>query len=100
MEILIQPNLDLVREDLGYDEYEEVNEEALLFQKGFDGYSTEIEDGETFEIPEDYSGGIIDDGLTYYIRREGFDGVWEKEELYGELEAGRYKLEGDTIIEM
>jgi len=100
MEILIQPNLDLVREDLGYDEYEDVDEEALLFQQGFEGYPMEVEDGETFEIPEGYVGSLIDDDLTYYVKREIFDGTWEKEEFYGELEAGCYKLESDTIIEV
>ena len=100
MEILIQPNFNLVREDFGYDEYEDVDEEALLYQQGFDGYSTEVEDGDTFEIPEGYIGDIIDDNLTYYVKRKICNGFLESEEFYGELEEGRYKLEGDTIIEM
>ena len=100
MEILIQPTVDNLREDLGYDEYEDVDEEALLFQQGYEGDLITVDDGETFEIPEGYIGSIIDDGLTYYVKREIFDGTWEKEELYGELEEGRYKLEGDIIIEM
>lgn len=34
MEILIQPTIDNLREDLGYNDYEDVDEDALLFQQG------------------------------------------------------------------
>lgn len=44
MKILIQPTIDNLREDLGYDDYEDVDEESLLFQQGFDGYPM-VEDG-------------------------------------------------------
>ena len=30
---------------LGYDDYEDVDEESLLFQQGFDGYPMKVEDG-------------------------------------------------------
>lgn len=100
MKILIQPTIDNLREDLGYDDYEDVDEESLLFQQGFDGYPIKVEDGDTFEIPEGYIGGIIDDNSTYYVKRKICDGIWEREKFYGELEEGRYKLEGETIIEM
>ena len=69
MKILIQPTIDNLREDLGYDDYEDVDEDALLFQQGFDGYPMKVEDGDTFEIPEGYIGGIIDDNSTYYVKR-------------------------------
>ena len=97
MEILIQPTIDNLREDLGYDDYEDVDEEALLFQQGYDGFPIDVEDGEDFEIPEGYIGSIIDDGNTYYIETEIMPGLIEKEEFFGELEAGLYKL-NDGII--
>ena len=89
MKILIQPTIDNLREDLGYYDYEDVDEESLLFQQGFDGTPMDVEDGEKFEIPEGYIGGIIDDNSTYYVKRKICDGIWEREKFYGELEEGR-----------
>lgn len=97
MEILIQPTIDNLREDLGYDEYDDVEEEALLFQQGYDGDLITVDDGETFEIPEGYIGNIIEDGNTYYIETEIMPGLIEKEEFCGDLEAGLYKLNDDII---
>ena len=99
MKILIQPTIDNLREDLGYDDYEDVDEESLLFQQGFDGTPMDVEDGEKFEIPEGYIGSIIDDDEVYYLKTEIADGVWDKEELYGDLEAGSYML-NDGIISL
>lgn len=97
MEILIQPTIDNLREDLGYDENEDYNVDALLFQQGFDGYPIEVEDGVKFEIPEGYIGSIIDDGHVYYLRNEISEGVWENEEFYSYLESGLYILNDDVI---
>ena len=97
MEILIQPTVDNLREDLGYDDYEDVDEEALLFQQGFDGTPIEVEDGEKFEIPEGYIGSIIDDDKVYYLKTEIEEGVWDTEEFYGDLEAGSYILNDGVI---
>ena len=99
MKILIQPTIDNLREDLGYDDYEDVDEESLLFQQGFDGTPMDVEDGEKFEIPEGYIGSIIDDDEVYYLKTEIADGVWDKEELYGDLKAGSYML-NDGIISL
>lgn len=96
MEILIQPTFNNLREDLGYDDYEDVDEEALLFQQGFDGTPIAVEDGEKFEIPKGYIGSIIDDKV-YYLKTEIDEGVWDKEELYGDLEAGSYILNDNVI---
>ena len=76
MEILIQPAIDYLRENLGYDENEDYDVDALLFQQGFDGYPIEVADGVKFEIPEGYIGSIIDDGHVYYLRNEISEGVW------------------------
>lgn len=97
MKILIQPTIDNLREDLGYDDYEDVDEESLLFQQGFDGTPMDVEDGEKFEIPEGYIGSIIEDDEVYYLKTEIADGVWDKEELYGDLEAGSYMLNDGVI---
>lgn len=97
MEILIQPTFNNLREDLGYDDYEDVDEEALLFQQGFDGTPIAVEDGEKFEIPKGYIGSIIDDEEVYYLKTEIEEGVWDSEELYGDLEAGSYILNDNVI---
>ena len=97
MEILIQPTIDNLREDLGYNDYEDVDEDALLFQQGYNGDLIIVDDGESFEIPEGYIGNIIEDATTYYIEIEIMPGLIDKEEFIGELEAGLYKL-NDGII--
>ena len=97
MEILIQPAIDYLRENLGYDENEDYDVDALLFQQGFDGYPIEVADGVKFEIPEGYIGSIIDDGHVYYLRNEISEGVWEDEEIFDDLEAGHYSLCGNII---
>ena len=97
MQIFVRPTLNYVRKDLGFEEWEDVDEFTLLFQQGFDGEVIDIEDGETFTIPEDYIGGIVDDGKSYYWEVEIREDVFEKEEIYEDLKAGRYRLKGDII---
>lgn len=97
MNILIKQTLETLREDLGYEEWEDINEDALLFRQGYDGYVIEVEDGDSFEIPEGTEGQIMDDN-TYYFNEEIFENMFEKVEIEGDLCAGHYKLEGDVII--
>lgn len=96
MEILVKQTIDSLREDLGYEEWEDVNTDALLFRQGYEGYVMEVEDGETFEIPEGYIGQIIDEG-TYYMNIEIFEGEFEKEIIETDLQPGSYKLEDYTV---
>lgn len=97
MEILVKQTIESLREDLGYEEWEDVNIDDLLLRQGYEGYVMEVEDGETFEIPEETVGQIIDEE-SYYMNIEIFEGEFEKEYVEGDLNAGRYKLEGDLII--
>ena len=46
MKLLTQPTIDNLREDLGYTEYDDVDEEALLFQQGYDGDLLTVDDCE------------------------------------------------------
>lgn len=98
MQVLIKQTISSLRKDLGYDEWDEVNEHALLFQQGFLGDVMEIEDGETFEIPEDAEGEILDDDATYYMNVEIFEDVFEKIKIEGDLKPGIYRLDGDLIL--
>ena len=76
MKLFIKPTFDNIREDLGYDEFEDVDEDAIMFQQGYDGDIMEVEDGESFE---------------------NFEGNWDKEEIYDDIDAGWYSLNGNTI---
>lgn len=96
MKLFIKPTLDNIREDLGYDEFEDVDEETLLFQQGYDGDVMVVKDGESFEIPEGYLASIVEDE-PHFMLFECFDGYWDKEEIYDDLDAGRYSLNGNTI---
>lgn len=98
MQIFIKQTIDSLREEMDYEEWEEVNEDSLLFQQGYDGYVIEVEDGDSFEIPEGSEGQIIDEDATYFMNVEVFDDVFDKEEIEGSLMSGLYRLEGDLII--
>lgn len=98
MQILIKQAIDSLRKEMGYEEWEEVDEEALLFQQGYDGDVIEVEDGETFEIPVGSEGQIINDNITYYVNVKIFEDVFEKEAIEGDLMAGIYRLEGHLIV--
>ena len=43
MEILIQPTINNLLDDLGIDESEDYNVDALLFRQGFESYPMEVD---------------------------------------------------------
>ena len=97
MEILIQPTIDTLCEDLDYDEYEDSNVDALLFKQGYESCPIEVMNGDSFEIPEGFIGRIADDENSYFMIVEIAEGIWEKVEILDELEAGYYCLNNDII---
>lgn len=42
MKLFIKPTFDNIREDLGYDEFEDVDEDAIMFRQGYDGDIMEV----------------------------------------------------------
>ncbi|MDE6689128.1 MAG: hypothetical protein K2J86_04520 [Prevotella sp.] len=98
MQIFIKQTIDSLLKDLGYEEWDDVDEDALLFQQGYNGYVIEVEDGEIFEIPEETEGQIIDEDTAYYMNIEVLEGIFAKEEIEGILTSGLYKLKSDLII--
>lgn len=96
MEILINESIDSLREALGYDEWDEGNDDELLFRQGYEATPIVVEDGEFFDIPDNYEGQIIDEA-PYFIEQEIFDDFFEKQPVFT-LAAGAYRLEGDLII--
>ena len=95
IEIFIMPDVETVRENLGYDEFEPVGQDLIEFQQGLDIDTVEIEDNGTFEIPEGYHGQIQSD-IEYYELITYNDGFEEREPI-GWLNLGRYQIKDDTI---
>ena len=98
MFVLMMPTIDSICEDFGLD-YNDTNEEELLGQQGMEAYQIEVNDGETFEIPQGFT-GRIDQGEQNYYKKvlvdEDMD-YYEKEEILGDLPAGLYQLDKDEI---
>jgi hypothetical protein len=95
IEIIIMSDVETVRENLGYDEFEPVGQDLIEFQQGIDIDTVEIEDDGTFEIPEGYHGQIQSD--TEYYELITFDDSFEEREPIGWLNPGRYQIKDDTI---
>lgn len=95
IDIFIMPNVETVRENLGYDEYEPVSQEVIEFQQGVDIDTIEIEDDGSFEIPEGSHGQIQSDEEYYELIT--FDDSFEEREPIGWLNPGRYQIKDDTI---
>ena len=98
MFVLIMPTIESICEDYGLD-YNDTNEEELLGQQGLEAYHIEVNDGESFEIPEGFIGRINQDEQTFYKKvlvDEDMD-YYEKEEIQDDLPAGLYQLDQDEI---
>lgn len=92
------PTFESICEDFGLD-YNDTNEKELLEQQGLEAYHIEVNDGETFEIPEGFIGRINQDEQTFYKKvlvDEDMD-YYEKEEIQDDLPAGLYQLDQDEI---
>ena len=101
MKLFIKPTIESIQKEMGYDDIDcDENYEELLVQQGYDMDIVDIEEGETFIIPENYVGDVTQGDETYYLRvRIDIDEeTWDKEEINDDLPAGIYKLEGNVII--
>ena len=98
MFVLIMPTIESICEDYGLD-YNDTNEEELLGQRGLEAYHIEVNDGESFEIPQGFIGRIDQDEQNYYKKvfvDEDMD-YYDKEEILGDLPAGQYILNKNAI---
>ena len=98
MFVLIMPTIESICEDYGLD-YNDTNEEELLGQQGLEAYHIEVNDGETFEIPEGFIGRINQDEQTFYKKvlvDEDMD-YYEREVIQDDLLSGQYKLDEYTV---
>jgi hypothetical protein len=99
MDVLIMPTIKSICEDFGLDYYDDTNDKELLEQQGLEAYPIEVNDGETFEIPQGFIGRIEQDEQNYYKKvlvDEDMD-YYEKEEILGDLPAGQYILNKNAI---
>lgn len=90
MVIQIRPTEDYIQEDYDLDE----DNDRASFLSGYDTDEQEIEDGDTFEIPEDCIGEIQDDE-DYFYKPDCDSGYYE--ELVETLDPGKYRLKGHYI---
>lgn len=98
MHVMIMPTIESICEDYGLDYYD-TNEKELLEQQGLEAYHIEVNDGESFEIPQGFIGRIDQDEQNYYKKvfvDEDMD-YYEKEEILGDLPAGQYILNKNAI---
>ena len=66
MFVLIMPTIESICEDYGLDYDDDTNERELLEQQGLEAYPIEVNDGESFEIPQCFIGRIEQDEQNYY----------------------------------
>ena len=95
VEIFIIPDVETVRENLGYDENEYVSQELIEIQQGLDVDTVEIDEDGTFEIPEGYHGQIESDE-EYYELTTYDDGFEERVPLRW-IAPGRYQIKDDIV---
>ena len=58
MLVLMMPTIECICEDYGLDYYDDSNTRELLEQQGLEAYQIEVNDGESFEIPQCFTGRI------------------------------------------
>ena len=52
------PTIESICEDYGFGYYDDSNTRELLEHQGIEAYQIEVNDGESFEIPQCFSSGI------------------------------------------
>ena len=66
--IILKPNYYSTAENMGFDiENEEINDDAVLFQQGFETEELEIEPNEIFVIQEDFEATIDNENFEYEV---------------------------------
>jgi hypothetical protein len=108
LEILINPNFNSTRDSIGLSEDQDNNSDAVLFQQGYDMDVLEVEQGDNFEIDNEFEGQINCEETQYkFIKlKKDEDEEWEDDD-YEEgdsitLQPGKYKFleDGITIEEI
>ena len=99
MFVLIMPTIESICEDFGLDYHDDNNTIELLEQQGLEAYPIEVNDGESFEIPQGLI-GRIDQGEQNYYKKVLVDeevDYYEREVIQDDLPSGLYQLDKDEI---
>lgn len=99
MFVLMMPTIESICEDYGFDYYDDSNTRELLERQGLEAYLIEVNDGESFEIPQCFTGRIEQDEQNCYIKvlvDEDMD-YYEREVIQDDLPSGLYQLDKDEI---
>ena len=76
MHVMIMPTIESICEDYGLDYYDDSNTRELLEQQGLEAYQIEVNDGESFEIPQGLIGRIDQGEQNYYNILPGRKGLF------------------------
>lgn len=83
--LALTPEFEMLRDELGYDEYEDFDAYDIMFQQGYDRQLIEVADGETFE-------GDDPDNEFYLLEDEA--DLLEKENFIADsLPSGNYRYD-------
>ncbi|MCU6769628.1 hypothetical protein OCV73_11835 [Barnesiella propionica] len=93
--LFIAPAYDALREDMGYGEFDDYDENDILYQRGYNGEILEIEDGEIFDIPEGYTAAIQNEDTDeiYYLLENEEDLDFKENFIIDEIAAGTYRMD-------
>lgn len=106
MIILLQPSFEVNARNMGYEDFDDVDSDAVMFQQGYEIKEIEICPGEEFEISEEFQCGHVEmehGNLKLVATGEcgEIDIIEEGSAL--RLGRGRYRLEMDfktfTLLE-
>lgn len=92
LQLFLMPSFEAVRESMGFDEFDEDNTEAILFQQGYNGSIIDILDGQIFKIKEGFIGRINSKG-NYYLLSDEEDLEDKKDyQIENEILCGKYRF--------
>ena len=94
------PDFDQTRQEMGYDEHDDYNSDAVLYNQGFNMRNFTVEAGETFKIKRKHSRATFQcDGARVRLFSEHpmFDEIVDEDNIG--LEPGKYflHLDGKSI---
>jgi len=99
--ILLMPNFNQTRKELGYDAYEDYDSDAVRYQQGYNIQKMTVEDGEEFIINKNWESATIhcNGKMIKLITNNEWEDEQEDDEQIG-LTSGIYLLhDGGIIIE-
>lgn len=108
IEIFLKPSYNATLLELGYDENDDYDDDAVLYQQGYNTKILIVEPGEEFSIDENYENGYLDNEEDIYkliLNKEDEDWDdenedWEEENRNSEsivFYQGEYLLREDGV---